>query len=137
MTKTFQATKGQKILIGSSAAFSSLFSGTTLWLWKSAAIPLYVGLIWGAIMLFFIGRLVAIARSPVVEICENRLQIIGWFGSKQQFNLSAPLEMASDGYGIVLKQGRVSAGLSRYVIGKNEFDEVVQILGESMGNVGR
>lgn len=124
MTKQFQATKSHKILIASATTFA-LFSAVSLWLWQAGNLPLYVGLI-----------SVAITCFPVVEICENRLRIIGWFGIKQQFDLSAPLELASTGDEIVLKQGRVGAGLGRYVIGKDQFDEVVQILSESIENVG-
>ena len=135
MMKLFQATRRQKILIASLIAFALLFSATALWLWKLGSMPIYVGLISVVILLLLIGRFVAITRSPVVEVRENQLNIFGWFGGKQQFDLSAPIEMASSGDGIVLKQGKAGAGLGRYVIGKDQFDEVVQILNESPGNV--
>ena len=98
---------------------------------------MYVGLFSVVILMFFIGRYVVIARCPVVEIRENQLNIFGWFGSKKQFDLSAPIEMASTVDGIVLKQGKTGVGLGRCVIGKKQFDEVVQILSESTGNDGK
>lgn len=137
ITKLFQATKSQKDLIVGSTAFALLFSATALWLWQVGKLPIYVGLISAVILLFLIGRYVAITRTPVVEVRDNQLSIFGWFGGKKQFDLSAPIEMASTSDGIVLKQGRTGAGLSSYAIGKKQFDEVVQILNQSTGSVGR
>jgi hypothetical protein len=137
MTKLFQATKSQKILIAGSTAFVLPFSATALWLWQIGNMPIYFGLISVVVLLLLIGRFVAITRSPVVEVHGNHLNILGWFGGKKQFDLSAPIEMASTGGGIVLKQGKAAAGLGRYVIGKNQFDEVVQILEESTGKTVR
>ena len=136
-TKQFQATKNQKILIASSTTLALLFSAVALWLWQVGNLPIYVGLVSVVILLLLIGGFVTITRSPIVEIRENQLSILGWFGNKSQFDLSAPIEMASNHEGIVLKQERVGAGLGRYEIGKNQFDEVVQLLDESTGNGGR
>ena len=95
--------------------------------------PVYIVVISVVSLPLLIGRFVAITRSPVVEVRENQLSILGWFGGKQQFDLSAPIELASTGDEIVLKQGKVGAGLGKYVIGQNQFDEVVEILKESAG----
>lgn len=99
--------------------------------------PIYVGMISVVILLLLIGRLVAITCLPVVEVHDNQMSVFGWFGGKQQFDLSAPIELGSAGDGIVLKQGKTGTGLSRYVIGKYQFDEVVQILKDSTESVVR
>ena len=130
-TKLFRATRSQKILIFGSAAFALLFSVAAFLFWRIGKMPIYVGLISVIILLLLVGRYAALTRFPVVEVRENQLNVFGWFGGKSCFDLSTPIEVASGGDAIVLKQGKSGAGLSKYVIGKEQFDEVIGILSRS------
>ena len=137
MTKLIQATKGYKIFVVCSVVFVFLYTALALWLWSDGLMPLYVALISVVVFLSLIRRFIVTTRLPAVEVRENELIIYGWFGGKKLINLSAPIDMASNGSGIVLKRGRSGAAIGRYVIGKEQFDEITRLLSESTRNTGR
>ena len=127
-TKSFQASKSQKILIISSSAFVALFSVAAFQLWQVGKMPSYVVAISLAILLLLIVRFVTLTRFPVVELRDNQMSVIGWFGGRTQFDLSAPIEFTSSGNGIVMKQSGSGAGLGKYVVGQVQFDEILEVL---------
>lgn len=134
MTSVFEVTRGQKVLIAGTVALNLLLSVSTVWLWTLGHMPFYMVLVWVAGLLFFAGRFSAIHRFPAAVVRGSELIVYGWFGSTSRIRLDSPFEFYSTGYLISMSQGRSTAAVARYVIGKESFNELVDLLRTSMGS---
>ena len=134
MTSVFEVIKGQKILIAGTVVLNLLLSVLTIWLWTLGHMPAYMVFVWIAGLLFFVGRFGAIHRFPAAVVRDGELTVYGWFGTTSCINLDAPFEFYSTGYLVSMSQGRSTAAVARYVIGKERFDELVDLLLTSRGN---
>ncbi len=134
MTNVFEVIRGQKVLIAGTVILNLLLSGSTVWLWTLGHMPFYMVLVWIAGLLFFIGRFIGIHRFPAAVVRNSELTVYGWFGATSCIDLNAPFEFYSTGYLISMSQGRSTAAVARYVIGKKRFNELVDLLLTSRGN---
>lgn len=134
MTSVFEVIRGQKILIAGTVVLNLLLSVLTVWLWTLGHMPFYMVLVWVSGLLFFIGRFSAIHRFPAAVVRGIELTVYGWFGSTSRIKLDAPFEFYSTGYLMCMSQGRSTATVARYVIGKERFNELVDLLRTSRGS---
>ena len=134
MTKVFEVIRGQKVLLAGTIALNLLLSVITIWLWTLGHMPFYMVLVWIAGLLFFIGRFIAIHRFPAAVVRDSELTVYGWFGRTSHIDLDAPFDFYTTGYLISMRQGRSTAWVARYVIGKERFNELVDLLLTSRGN---
>jgi len=125
------ATQKQKLLVLVSSMAAAAVCVGAFWLWQIEKAPLYVGIAFAFGAIALIGRIIAISRVPAVVLDGNTLTVSGWFGGARIFDLSAPIEIADQAGVIVLKQGQSGAGIARYVIGSNQFDEVAKAIRQS------
>ncbi len=131
MTSVFEVIKGQKVLIAGTVVLNLLLSVLTVWLWTLGHLPVYMVFVWVAGLLFFIGRFSAIHRFPAAVLHDRELTVYGWFGTASCIDLDAPFDFYSTGYIISMSQGRSTAAVARYVIGKGRFNDLVDLLKHS------
>ena len=99
-----------------------------VWLVSKKGIPSYVVAFFVLAAFSLFVRVVVLFRKPVASVGEMKLRAVGWFGGSTTIHLDQPMDIHSDKYGIQIVQDRKSIGLSAYVLGRTQFEEVLAVL---------
>jgi len=127
MKKLFFASYPQKALLIFAILLSTIVCLLSLWLWSLGKAPVVIIIVFGLFSTFLVYRLYGLNVNPVVLVDEPTIKILAWSTSYVTFDLKMKMDVYLDDNQIIVKQGGVGAGISRYVVGNTAFDELAEI----------
>lgn len=125
--KRFLARRSHKLLITAVSIFCGVVGVIGVWLWTLEKMPGLFAVSFGLFGVIFGVRLFALNRNPVVVINGPVIGVFGWTGVRRDFDLRIEMDVSTSSGQIIVKQGRVGAGISKYTVGKENFEELVDL----------